>query len=193
MLGRISKLIASWCYTITQKGDIEITAYGIEVLLDTLTKLVAFILIAIFFGCLQEMLIVLVVFSSLRFFAGGFHMRSNLGCFMSMLLIFVFSICLEKFFIFNQVVIPRELLAFVFLTLIGVVFLYAPSTTLNNPIKDKSILHKKKFYSVLLSGVLSFVTCFMPGNTKVLILVPFLCEVVTILPIVNYKSIREEE
>ncbi len=192
MLGRISKKIASWCYAGTQAGDVEITAYGIEILLDTLTKLLAFILIAILMGCLQEMLIVLIIFSSLRFFAGGFHMHSNLGCFMSMLLIFGLSISIEKFSISYQIVIPKGFLVLVLLVLVGFVFLYAPSATLNNPIKNYKVAQKKKLYSVILSGIFSLIIWYVPSNVKFLLLIPFICEVVTILPIVNYKVTREE-
>jgi len=193
MLGRFSKKIASWCYAGTQTGDVEITAYGIEVLLETFTKLLALLLIAIFMGCLQEMIIVLIVFSSLRFFAGGVHMHSNIGCFMSMFFIFGLTICVDKLAFFYKIVIPRSVLALVLLVLVGFVFLYAPSATLNNPIKNSKIAKWKKIYSVILSGLLSFVIWYIPNNTKLCFLVPFICEVVTILPIVNYKTTREEE
>ena len=192
MLGRISKKIARWCYAGTQTGDVEITAYGIEVLLDTLTKLLAFILIAIIIGCLQEMLIVLMIFSSLRYFAGGFHMRSSLGCFLSMFIIFGLSIVIERISIFYQIVIPKGILVLVLLVLVGFVFLYAPSATVNNPIKDYRVAQKKKLYSVILSGFFSLIIWYVPNNVKFLVLAPFICEVITILPIVNYRVIREE-
>ncbi|MFA9464828.1 MAG: accessory gene regulator B family protein [Velocimicrobium sp.] len=192
MLNRISKKIAGWCYAGTRRGDVEITAYGIELLLDTLTKLLALIIIAIFIGCLQEMLIVLIVFSSLRFFAGGFHMHTGLGCFLSMAFIFGLSFLVDKLAFFYNILIPKNVLALVLLVLIGLVFLYAPSATQNNPITDKRILRRKRLGSVVLSILLAFVIWYLPDNMKLWAFVPFICEVVTILPIVNNKTTREE-
>lgn len=119
-------------------------------------------------------------------------MRSNLGCFMSMLLIFGLSISIEKIVLYYKIIIPQVALALVLLVLVGFVFLYAPSATLNHPITKYKEAQKKKLYSVILSGVFSLIIWYVPSNVKVLLLAPFICEVITILPIVNYRVIREE-
>ena len=193
MLKRISKKIAGWCYAKTHCGDIEVIAYGVEIILDTLTKLIALILLSILIGYPKEMVMVLITFSSLRFFAGGFHMHSGIGCFLSMVFIFGLSFAVEKLVIFYDIVITPDALALLLLILVGFVFLYAPRPTKNNPITDTRILQRKKIYSVALSGILCFIIWYMKGNNKLWILVPFICEIVTILPIVNYKTTREED
>lgn len=192
MLSQISKKIARWCYTGTGSGDLEITSYGIELLLDTLSKLIALLLFAAFIGSLPEMVIVLLTFSSLRYFAGGFHMQSNLGCFLSMVFIAGLSLAVQKLAFFYQLAFPRIGLVVVLFVLVALVFLYAPAATRNNPIKDQKTVKKKKLYAVILSVFISFVIFYIPDNIKFLLLVPFICEVITILPIVNYKTTREE-
>ncbi|MDK2807426.1 MAG: accessory regulator [Clostridiales bacterium] len=192
MLSRISKKIAGWCYAGTPQGDIEITAYGIEILLDTLTKLTALVILAALFGYLREMLIVLIVFSSLRYFAGGFHMHSGIGCFLSMAFIFGVTFAVEKLALFSALVLPPYVLALLLLVAILLVFFYAPFATKNNPITDEVILKRKKLGSFVLSVILSAFIWLVPYEAKIWILIPFLCEVATILPIVNHRTTGEE-
>lgn len=192
MLHQISKKIANWCYIGTGSGDPEITAYGIELLLDTLSKLIALLLFAAFLGSFLDMLIILFVFSSLRYFAGGFHMQSNIGCFLSMVFISGSSLTIQKLAVFYQSQLPEVILIAVLLGLVALVFFYAPAATRKHPLKDRQIAKKKKRYAVMLSVFLSFVICLVPEHMRFLLLVPFICEVITILPIVNYKTAREE-
>lgn len=193
MLTQISKKIACWSYNKTKRGDIDVTAYGIEILLDTISKIALLLIVSVLIGYFKEMIFVLLTFSSLRFFAGGFHMKTSVGCFLSMVFLFVFSIATNKLFHFYNIEISSDILTLLLLLLIGSVFLYAPSDTKNNPISDIYILQKKKISSIVLAVILSFIIYHLPNDIRLWVLVPFICEVVTILPIVNYKTTREED
>lgn len=192
MLKMLSKKVAKWCCRSSSQDNYDIAVYGIEILLDTITKFFALTVIALLSGSLTEMLISVSIFSSLRFFAGGKHMMSSLGCFLSMFFIYLFTVLVTWLTNLHSVFLPDFVLLPLLLLLIVLTVLYAPAPSINNPITDKIILHKKKIGAVILTCIFCIAIYFLDRSYKTLILIPLICEVVTILPIVNYKIKREE-
>lgn len=188
MTKTLSKLITNWCCTNAQSDTYDITMYGIQIILDTLIKLIGLALIAFFTGTITEFLAVVFVFSTLRYFAGGLHMKSSIGCFLSMVFIWALTVISIRAASYFSLTFSPLILGGLLLLLFALVFLYSPVPSRNNPVTDTNILQKKKIYSLVLTYIFSIIIWFAPGNIKVLFLVPLICEIVTILPIVNYKS-----
>lgn len=55
----------------------EVYTYGIEIILSTLAEIISILISAIVFSSFIEGMIFVIVFSSLRLFAGGYHATSR--------------------------------------------------------------------------------------------------------------------
>lgn len=174
--------ITDWCkrrYDMSESQVVTVT-YGIELLLNNVLKMVALFIIAVIFGRVPEYFIAIGCFASLRSYAGGLHMQTSLGCFLTMLTIFVLS-CLGA-----EYVTYLPLWALIGAAAVSIVILsiYAPFYTKNNPIRDPQIIKKKKAGSIILAAVFFMAAALIPVmSVKMLILVPITIESLSILPI----------
>lgn len=185
----IATVISDWCLkknSVTPTQEIAIR-YGIELFLNSLLKILLILLIGTIFGKGIETIIVISCFSILRGEAGGIHMKSSLGCFLSMSAIVIVSVL-------GAEVIPY-FSKYVSILVIGisliVISLYAPFTTKNNPITDKKIIKQKKWKAmivVFILGVLIFIT--KDNHLRALVLIPVIIEIITILPVWRRKEER---
>lgn len=146
----ISRLICSYCYEGKDSDEKEVVLYGIQLLIEGLFKTLLLIMFSSCVGKVTECVQFLFVFCSLRVVAGGAHCRTNLGCTCVFFGIFFEGMFFEKCGISVWV---AELFVFVCM---GVCLKWAPSTTENNPIIDKSIRRRKKILSVLI-----LIACFV--------------------------------
>lgn len=178
----LASKISTWCFksndSMDDKNRAAIT-YGIELFLDRILKFIGIMLIAIVIGEIPGMIIAIGCFSLLRFYAGGLHMQTSLGCFLSMLFVGLSAILCAK----TGVVLP----IYIFIILTALEFLvvsrYAPHFTANNPIYDGKIIKHKNTFAKLVILIYGLLIIFLPQNSvKVLIAVPTLWETISILP-----------
>lgn len=181
MIHRIAEYLTQWCGTVLglSQEDKEIIGYGTEVFLDGLLKIFALLLIGVFLNKTTEMILVLVSFCSLRGWAGGFHCKTSLGCFISMLLFSLFSILVAP--CLTETSRLWEIFAFLFSYII--LFLYAPGQTKKNPISSLSLLRKKKIGAILWV-TLEFCVVYSLNNVewKWILIISILFEIFSIVP-----------
>ena len=168
----LASKISTWCFksndSMDDKNRAAIT-YGIELFLDGILNARGNAALSPSIGC----------FSLLRFYAGGLHMQTSLGCFLSMLFVGLSAILCAK----TGVVLP----IYIFIILTALEFLvvsrYAPHFTANNPIYDGKIIKHKNTFAKLVILIYGLLIIFLPQNSvKVLIAVPTLWETISILP-----------
>jgi Membrane protein putatively involved in post-translational modification of the autoinducing quorum-sensing peptide len=189
----LAKKITTACNQDSQntEKDIIIMQYGLELIIENIIKTVALLIVAFFAHKLLETIIVIGVFSTLRYGAGGIHMKTGIGCSLTMLFIWGMGVFGSERFSLPQVVI-------ILLLVVSVVmfYLFTPCDTQNNPITDIKIRKKKRIQSVVTALILAFIVVWTrESRLQMLILIPMLCEVITIVPIVNYinqKRFKEE-
>ena len=177
----LASKITAWCKRQGEMSESQVVAvtYGIELFFDTVLKLIGLILLGIVFGRLPEVLLSIACFSSLRSFAGGVHMETSLGCFLSMVFV-CFASCLGAEVITG---VPAVLQLVISLLNIVLNVLFAPFFTQNNPIEDKKILKRKRAGAVALSLILMAAAWVIPDwRLKLLILIPVTIESLSILP-----------
>ena len=84
-------------------NDIERINYSLQVILDESFKLITLTTVFLCLGKLNYFLSSLLIFLSIRIFAGGYHAKTTLSCLISSILIFLitsyFCILLPKFYI----------------------------------------------------------------------------------------------
>lgn len=75
--------IADWCRKngVVSEEEYPIVLYGIQVLLNTSLKVLGILLIGAILHRLAAVCISMAVFCSMRYWTGGWHSKSHLGCF----------------------------------------------------------------------------------------------------------------
>nr|WP_288829421.1 accessory gene regulator B family protein [uncultured Clostridium sp.] len=176
----ISKFSASLCYLLNKINprdeDDNITIqYGVELILDNLIKLLFIQLLGILLGKGAETFIVLFVFCTLRLQAGGIHAKTNMGCFLGMLLIWLLSLSGAVTFKLNLL----NVLAIYMFSL--TVFVCMVPKSKNITYFTHSAILRKKITSILLLTLLVLLAIYNE-NLRELIIYPVALEVLTLLP-----------
>lgn len=154
MVSRISEKIIRWCKTQYCIDDAEchIAEYGIKVMLNTSSKVISIFLIGSILGYSKEVMITLTTFCSMRWFAGGYHCKTDLGCFFTMLFVCLFPISLLE--------IDFNIIGWIWPVIMIYssyeIIRYAPRNSRVNPIIDSHILLKKKMRTYILLGGIIF-------------------------------------
>lgn len=185
----LASKITGWCIKrnaiAAEQG--EVVTYGIELFLNTVLKVIALLFIGLITGLFGEVVISLGCFALLRTKAGGIHMKTSLGCFLSM-----FGICaaaiLGSRFITS---LPFWILVGCSMFVMAVIALFAPYFTQNNPITDKKLIKKKKGMALIIAAALLAAVWLLPDlRIKLLILIPVLIETISIFPCWHFNEKR---
>ena len=154
--------------------------YGLEGIYLTITKIIIILLIGFIFKFLDTLIITLIFFNILRFFAFGMHAKESWQCLlMSIILFNGLPYLLLNISINNYI--------FYFISLFSIIsfLLFAPSDTEKRPLTNK----KKRIIRKISSIIVSFIYIllyFYFTNIRVPILCSLLIESIMINPI-SYK------
>ena len=162
----------------------EVMEYGIYMALSEFTKLSVILSASFILGFLKYTIYIIVIFGILRNFLGGFHAKTNIGCFISYLstiaLIAIIGLTIKNTFIITISGIslyPLVLLA---------IYRYAPADVENKPITSSA---QRKFLrrgSVLVVTLLYVAFMIIPYPYRNFTLLTILAETCTMLPL-TYK------
>lgn len=156
----LCKGIVNWCKregTVPDE-DYNIVFYGIQVLLNTLLKIFSILFIALLLHQFFTVLISMTVFCSMRYWTGGWHSKSHLGCFCTMLI----SCLIPSFFVGIHGEWAEWLLKGIMIYSAYRVFRYAPCNSKVNPIEDPKLLHRKRIGSIIETAGLLIITFVCP-------------------------------
>lgn len=134
--------IVGWCKKNGAASDenYPIVLYGIQVILNTSLKLLGIFLTGVLLQRLPAVLLSTTVFCSMRYWTGGWHSESHIGCFCTMLIPCVGPSLLT---VISGEGIPW-VLGFMAVYSIYKVLRYAPCNSKVNPIEDVKILKLKR-------------------------------------------------
>lgn len=183
---RVAEYINNRMNKLCPRGELEQIAltYSIEVWINNLLKIVIIMLLAGILGITTRSLIIIVIFASLRRYAGGVHCEENWTCVIITSFIVIGGALFSTLQV--QVISPIIWCVFYLLGAIGL-YKYAPSATKINPIseKEKKVLKKK---TMLIYGIYVIIAILMRNNGfRAIVLWTAYCELVTLLPVVNRK------
>lgn len=188
---QISKKIAAWCIQNHPMDDAEshIVAYGIELMLNTSLKVIAIFVIGAAMGYLREVAVAMAVFGGVRYFAGGYHCRTDLGCFSVMLFVCLCPIPFMRM----DVDIARWIWGVIVIYSLYEIIRYAPRNSKVNPIYDSLILRKKRVGSIITSVVAVLLIAVYPNdNVRWLVAMPVFVEAVTLSPMFYRRNYEEK-
>ena len=145
MLNNTASSIAQFFYTnkvIQDEDDIEIYAYGLEILLATILEISAVILLSIIIKQFYSTIAFLAVFMPLRTYAGGYHAKTHFRCFL--VLLAVYGIFIAMIFSIKDMMIPEYLIIAAMISFVTV-YVFSPVEDANKPLSSKE---KKKYRKI---------------------------------------------
>lgn len=173
--------ITEWCLKRKEMSETQAVAvtYGIELLFNSLFKLIGLLLLGIIFHRTWDVILSIGCFSLLRSFAGGVHMKTSLGCFLSMVCVWILSCVGAEYITY----LPLAVMIALTVLIVVLIKRYAPFFTQNNPITDEKILRKKNIGAVVTASALLAVIWLVPvWRLKMIMLIPVTLETLSMLP-----------
>lgn len=143
MITWMSRSVSSFFITqeIISAEDREVYEYSFEVLFSTVMSLLAVVIIAILSRTVYYTALYLAGFIPLRLFAGGYHAKNHLRCFVALMIVyfaFTFTLRIIPAEFFMTIIIVSNLLS----TLL--VFLVAPSEEKKRPFTSEETVWFKR-------------------------------------------------
>lgn len=142
---KITYLIKQNVKEISEEKE-EIINYGLNILIYQAALTTIILLIALLTGLFKYVAVAVLVYASLRVFAGGAHARTRLQCSVSSIVTMLGSVLLSKY-IWADSYIPA---VFVLIINLVIVYVYAPGDTVERPIISKKIRLRQKAISLIL-------------------------------------------
>lgn len=181
--------ITNWCLKRREMSETQAIAvtYGIELIFNSLFKLIGLLVLGIIFHRTWDLILSIGCFSLLRSCAGGIHMKSSLGCFLSMICVWVLSCVGAEYITW----LPIGVMVVLTVGIIVLNKLFAPFCTENNPITDKNILKRKNTGAVVIAAALLAVIWLVPiWRIKMIMLIPVTIETLSMLPCWHGRSTK---
>jgi accessory gene regulator B len=137
------------------ENELKKIRYGLEGIYLTITKIIIVLVIGVIFHTLDSVLLTLLFFNILRFFAFGLHAKKSYQCLI--LSIIQFNILPLLFnYLFNNTLA----IYIVFVIALFSFILFAPSDTVKRPLRNK----KKRIIRKILVIITSFIYIYVAFN-----------------------------
>lgn len=124
----------------------EVINYGLNILIYQVLLTGIIFVLALITGIFKYVLISVVVYASIRIFAGGAHARTRIQCSISSIFTFMLIPVVSMYLQFDSL-IPAVV---IFAINLVAVYIYAPADTLERPIISKQIRTRQKVKSIVL-------------------------------------------
>lgn len=132
MIERFSEQIAEAIATIDSKDvNIAIYKYGLHIIISTLVDIVLALILGVLTNSITEIILFLLIYCSIRIYAGGFHASNSRNCMLLFLLGIITMLIIPKY----DYTIWSVLVLIIIENLL--VFLFAPVTAVNNPLEKQ--------------------------------------------------------
>lgn len=189
---KVESYIEDWCNQIlglTEKEKV-IIEFGLTMIGDSLVKTLGILIIGALCSRFWEFAIALVTFSGLRYWAGGRHCRTEIGCFCSMTVICGGAVMGAN--ILEYVRIQRIYIGLLVIFLMLAV--YAPYQSKNLITKKQEYRRRKKIGACMFCIIVGvFIALIQNCYVGRLILISMVCEVMSILPVKSRRRSAYDE
>lgn len=180
-------------YPKYSKDKVDEIMYGVEGIYLTITKTIIISLIALILGVFKELIFLLISFNFIRLFAFGMHANKSWIC-----LLFSSTLFLSGAYLCKILVIPKNILITLFLIVLLIISIYAPSDTVKRPLIKKKRRIIFKILSIAVAIIYFILTLIIKNNLFInAIIIGLIIECILILPTTymifkmpykNYKS-----
>ena len=176
--------------------ELEIINYGLESIYLTLVKIVIIIFLSLLLGIFKEVILMIVSYNIIRFFAFGLHAPNSTSCLITSIILFIGGAYVSVYLDISIYI--KIIISFISILLISI---YAPADTEKRPLINRKKRIKYKYISIVVSIFMSFFLIkFHDSYLSNFLLIGLIEEVIMILPITyklyklpynNYKTYNE--
>lgn len=169
-----------------EENDLLKLYLGVMVILLNTFKILLVCFVATFFGICKEVLLLMVIFGSVRVSAAGIHLKTNISCTIACLIAYLgCTYTALKFTVSIEVAFFMSIFSLVLL------YRYSPADTKNRPILGGERRQKLKLKTTKTAIYIIFINLLI-GNKLIfnLTMYAFFIQVICILPI-TYKLLNE--
>ena len=125
----------------------EVINYGLQLVIGEVPKTFIMLLIAYLLGVLELSILAFFMIMPYRSFAGGFHLKTHIGCIVGTTLFYCGNAMLSQSIIIESVLVKVTLIFAIWVFSMWMIKLYAPADTENVPIISKKDRKFKKIMS----------------------------------------------
>ena len=187
-MNAISRKLGLWC--LRNEGIAEsqypIVIYGIELFLNTTLKVVEILTAGAILGMFAEVLLAMTALCGMRYWTGGYHCKTHIGCFSVMALVCLGAALVSKIN-FEGAVIVQFLMIF---HSAWMIFRYAPRNSEKNPITDEKILRRKRKGSFIWLACNVGLASVAKQNVRWIIVIPIFMNTLLVAPL--FYQLREK-
>lgn len=143
----------------------EVIEYGLELIIGEIPKIILLFAVAIILKI--GWLVIFAYFTMLpyKIVAGGFHLKTNIGCIIGTLIIYYGNVLISKYITWTPVYAKYIVILATFIFSIIMISLYAPADTVNLPILTKKERKTKKILSYIFATITLIVAIVVKNNT----------------------------
>ena len=147
MIDRLSKQVVNWLVRteVVKNEDFDIYLFGLHQGIISIINYITTLVIALIFGRIIEGILFIVVYKPLRICAGGFHMRTEMGCYILSSIMTCAVLMASKIFRLNL------LFLLVFIVSVFIIWFLSPVEDTNKPLDDIEYHVYKKRAKIVLS------------------------------------------
>lgn len=169
----------------------EVIFYGLELIVGEIPKMIILFLVAIILKIGWLAIFAYATMLPYKTVAGGFHLKTNIGCLIGTFIVYFGNVLLSKFIVFSTDI--KYLLSIIILIFsIIMIYFYAPADTINLPILRKKERKTKKILSYIFATATLVVALIIKDSTLSNILIfNVLIETICISKLA-YKMTRNE-
>ena len=144
--------------------EAEVIKYGLELIIGEVPKILLLFIIAIVLKI--GWLVIFAYFTMLpyKIVAGGFHLKTNIGCTIGTLSIYYGNVLISKYITWTQIYTKYIVISIAFVFSMIMVSLYAPADTVNLPILTKRERKTKRILSYVFATITLLVAIIIKDN-----------------------------
>ena len=149
---------------IISEEDREIYLFGMKELISQIFAYSVMFEIGFAFGMLMETIVFIIVYMSLRVYAGGYHAPSQLACYILSFGMVIAALLLIRWLSVSEVVIVVSIVL-----MGGMIYSMAPSEHKNKPLSEnEKKIYKKKVGQRVIANILFSLAVAITGMTEIL-------------------------
>lgn len=184
----ISRKIGLWCLCNEgiEESQYPIAIYGIELFLNTTLKVMGILAAGAVLGMFAEVLLAMAAFCGMRYWTGGYHCKTHIGCFSVMALVCLGAALVSKINFEGTAIVQFLMICHS----VWMIYRYSPRNSEKNPITDEKILRRKRKGSFLWLVCNLIIINFCKINTRWLIILPVFAETMLLSSMLYEKKER---
>ncbi len=143
----------------------EAIMFGLQLIIGEIPKLILLFALAIILHIGKLVIFAYISMLPYKIVAGGFHLKTNLGCTIGTFLVYFGNVLLSKYIFIQPVYMKYILIGLIWIFSMIMISIYAPADTINMPILRTKERKTKKVLSYIFVTIMLIAAIVIETNT----------------------------